>query len=267
MATERVEYEYITNLSEVTADGAKAEGAMKDLETATDRSGISALAASEKYQAMGDALGRVASTTAQVRGGLEDLNISTEGVSKGLQKMTGVADLAEAPMLHITDIMRVQATAGTGAAMAMGALATATMSVGAVVAAVTAESERERKLFAALSAVTWGLTAAQIAYGAAVSGTFSIGTLAAPHVALVMGAIGAAVAGIATYAVASYQTAYGEEKVVPTTQLAVVHQGERISRHFEGEAKYVVHVHGQPDYSTMRMLERMLDRAAERAGW
>ena len=268
MATERVEYEFLTNLDEVTDDGERAERSMKDLEGATTAAGVSALAASEKWQAMGDAFGRTASSTAQVRGGLEDLGIATEGVSRGLQKMTGVADLAEAPLLHITDSMRVMETAGFRAAMAMGAAATATMGVGAALAAITAETEKEKQIFSALTGITWGLTAAQTALAISKSGVATLGFGSALTGAAILTAIGGAIAGLATYAVASYQTEYGQEREVPTTQLAVVHRGERMIREVGGGggSGITVNIYGQPDYNTMKHLDRVLQRSVRKSG-
>ena len=268
MAEESVEFTLTMNLDVVASQADTAKAAMNGLNDSTVKAGVSAIQSSEKFHAMSSAVSRAAMFSGTLKSSLTQLNMITPETAKGLERMTAVANLVEAPMNMIINLARVASLRTLEFALATGALTTGIMAVGATFAAMHAEGEKEKRLFSVLAGVTWGLTAAQAALAVAKSAAATLGIAALATAAVTAGAIAAVIAGVGTYAAASYQTSYGEEKIVPTTQVAVVHQGEHYYRGAGGRGGGVqVHIYGDPDRNTLWHAEKMVQRALDRSGF
>lgn len=216
-----------------TEGAERAEGQAKKLDKSVDDLSESTVEANIQFLATVEAVDKLGGGVAKIRGGLEDLGIVNEETAESLRKVEGAADLMVGSAEIAIVTMHVWKGASDALKMSLIGTTFAAMGVGAAFLAINAQTEETRALFSALTGVSMGLAAAQFTLAAANSIAWvAANPLLAP---VLIGAIAATVAGLATYiaagrAAASAQTAPGEVKVleVEGTGNVLVHAGEQM---------------------------------------
>ena len=142
----------------------------------------------EAFREAKDLIGDMDSSVKGMSGSLEHFGVVGEKGKRKIDNMAESSAFLEGVMRPFTQFM-ILATARTMEfAAALGAVATAGMAVGATISAMTAQSEEEKALWITMTAVLWGLTAAQTAY--AIAKTAAQTTILSPGaIAVVVGAI------------------------------------------------------------------------------
>lgn len=267
------EDDYTDTVKDVRKETDELSDSMEDARASTEEANIAFLAQMQ-------ALEGVSSGYNQVFGGVQDLGLVNEQQIEQLRKIKGALDLTIGSLKlysvaaeHLGKLnvdLLIPSLIGTAAAA--GGIAFAMM-------AANAASEEERLVFAALTGVSFGLAAASFTLAAAQSSVriAEAGILAPVVAAAIVGGLAFALTAIATQreeamnvgTVPAAQTSPGQARMVDETGLALVHEGEEISRpssisapSFGRGGGTTVILQGVYDLSTRGGVESIADRVA-----
>lgn len=202
----------------------EADDATSNFGDSADGAAIATVALAAKFESLQQGIGAANASMGKLITGLQDTIGLSEEQAIQFRRVKGSLDLMEAPLGIAIAQLRVMETVGMRAALVTGALTTAAISFGLALNAVNAQTDEQRKLFSALTGLTVGLTATQVAAAyqiaaaktvqatatwelAAAEGAASAAATGGATAPLIIGAIAAIVAAIATYKVSSAMAA------------------------------------------------------------